>query len=310
MRFAFPEKNIDGENMKPSKYIMQFNRRPGRLGSFLRAMYPSRGLQASGMPDIRAEWREPTADNHSQEDFRRLAGLDVQTGNPADQLFMQTMTFPLQFAILSHRVFPVPIWRMLQTRNRMLSHRSPGRDAPLEISGRAADWRVLEKGLEVDIHIEVCSGGKPAWEGWITFFSRGRFSGNGRPVAQESPTTAQPQKQDWEGGSCLKWNAPVDGGREFSRLSGDGNPLHTWGWYARRMGWRGATLHPHRLAAQCLDRLGSSGQADSGQIELWFKGPVYYGAPLEMKHKEQDGVKTFALWADNEPRPVILGRLR
>ena len=100
--------------------------------------------------------------------------------------------------------------------------------------------------------------------------------------------------------------ASADGGWRYGRLSGDYNPLHWSGAYARRHGFGGAFLHPQRVLGQCLARLGARGATD---LEAWIKGPVFYGAEVEMRSDaDADGIR-FALHVEDDARPAFVGRV-
>jgi hypothetical protein len=140
----------------------------------LRALLPSSGLdRAGGYPPIRAVWRR------YRVDARHLAALLDLTGLRGDEdlpmLAPHVFGFPLQMVILTHRAFPLPIWRALQIRNHLLQHRAIPRDAELDLETRLARLRVLDKGAEVDLHTEVRSGDHLVWESLNTFYYRGRF---------------------------------------------------------------------------------------------------------------------------------------
>lgn len=276
---------------------LDFRARPSALAFLLRAARPSPGLR-KGVPAISAHWRH-RADAAELARFHALSGLPE--GDGLSLLYPHTIGFPLHMAILGHPAFPLPIWRMLQIRNRIVQHAPLPRGAELDITVRVAGHRILEKGAEFDLHAVMRTGGAVAWEGLSTFYARGRF---GEPTA-----SAVPQAPKVSPGDTAHWRMPAGGGWRFGALSGDFNPLHLWSGYARRFGFAQAFFHPQRVLGQCLARLSSIARWPQ-RLDVWIKGPVFYGAPVTL-HREAgaDGTR-FALHVNGDARPAIVGHLR
>jgi acyl dehydratase len=102
---------------------------------------------------------------------------------------------------------------------------------------------------------------------------------------------------------------PSAGGWVFARLTGDYNGIHQWRWYARRFGFPAAFLHPQRVAGMCLAKLHGP-DSDAQTLDLWIKGPLFYGANvlLQAAHGE-DGLR-FGLSLDGDPRAALAGNWR
>src|SRR5581483_3844858 len=144
-----------------------------------------------------------------------------------------TIGFRLHMALLTRRVFPIPIWRMLQIRNRLVQHRPIARAAVLDFETRIAAHRVLAKGLEVDLYTRVTADGRFAWEGLTTFYARGQF---GEPNADAPPAPAP--AVDAPPGP--PWRIPAGAALRFAQLTGDYNGLHLSDRYAGWFGYRSA----------------------------------------------------------------------
>lgn len=267
-----------------------------------RALWPSAGFgDGSRLPAIAVRWRQHRAEPEEITAFARLSGLRGDQAAHLPFLYPHTIAFPLQMVVLTHPRFPVPIWRVLQVRNRLVQHRRLGRDESFDIQTRTSAHRILDKGMEVDLQTTMVACGEVVWECTNTFYARGRFG---------TPTSAAVQPTPEAGGEIVdRWVAPREGGRRFGRLTGDYNGLHLFGWYARRLGFARAFLHPQRVLGQCLDRLLAGAEPESPQLEAWLKGPVFYGAPVELRARNSDGAIVFALTVEGESRPAIVGRL-
>ena len=295
---------------------LDYRARPSALAFMARAVRPSPGLKR-GVPAIAARWRH-RPDTAEVARFHALSGLPESETLPL--LYPHTIAFPLHMAILTQPAFPLPIWRMLQVRNRIVQRAPLARGAELDIAVSIAGHRILEKGAEFDMHAVVRQDGAVAWESLNTFYSRGRF---GAPttdaVVPEAPklvsveanarvegVTTEPKVSP---GDTAQWRMPDGGGWRYGGLSGDFNPLHWSSGYARKHGFAQAFFHPQRVLGQCLARL----PHDTGlplRLDAWLKGPVFYGAPVTMRSEAGSDGTRFALHVNEDERPAIVGHLR
>jgi hypothetical protein len=283
---------------------LDYRARPSALAFMARAVRPSPGLR-KGVPAISASWRHrPDAAELSR--FHALSGLPE--GETLPLLYPHTIGFPLHMTILTQPAFPLPIWRMLQIRNRIVQHAPLPRDAELDITVSIAGHRILDKGAEFDMHAVVRTGEAVAWESLNTFYARGRF---GAPTADSVPeapklVTLEPKVSP---GDTASWHMPAGGGWHYGGLSGDYNPLHLWSGYARKHGFARAFFHPQRVLGQCLAKLPQPASALPLRLDAWLKGPVFYGEPVSMHREAVPGGTAFALHVNEDRRPAIVGRL-
>ncbi|MBI3371397.1 MAG: acyl dehydratase [Betaproteobacteria bacterium] len=282
--------------------LQEFDRPPSALRYMTLAFWPSPGLRPGApFPSIVMRWRGYRATARDIDRFCSSSGVPASEDLPF--LFPHVIGFRLQMALLTHPAFPVPIWRMLQIRNHLRQHRAIGRNAVLELEASVAGHRVLEKGLEVDVHCGVREAGELAWEGTNTFYARGSFGapGNASPLAS-APTV--------NGDEAGRWRTSPDGALRFGALTGDYNGIHLSDPYARLFGFKRAFLHPQRVLAQCLARLSAAPAAHPRRLDAWLKGPVPYAveASLRTSRAGTDEV-LFALTTDQDERPAIIGRL-
>lgn len=263
-----------------------------------RAVLPSPGLRA-GVPRLEARWYRWRARPRDLDAFCALAG--IETGPELPFLYLQVTGFRLQMALLTQPRFPLPIWTVLQVRNRLLQHRPIARAAALDLETVVSGHRLLDKGLEVDLHLVARDREAIQWESVNTFYVRGRFGAAGVP----SPFAAAPRV---DGPVLAAWKMPANGRLRYGALTGDYNGVHLSDWYARRLGFTAAFLHPQRVLAQCLARLPASGIPR--RLDAWLKGPVPYGVGVTLRGAP-DGPENsvFALTVEGSGRPAIVARL-
>lgn len=281
--------------------LLEFQARPSATVYMAGALIPSPGFaHAAGMPAMAAQWRGHRADGRELRDFLALSGLPESAHLPL--LYPHTISFPLQMAVLTHPRFPVPIWRVLQVRNRLLQLLPLEKDMPLDLLVSVAGRRILDMGAEVDLRVEAKANGQTAWEAVNTFYVRGRFG---------PPTGAQPPPAPASGENVVAtWHMPMGGGSRFGKLSGDYNPIHLIDWYARRHGFRRALFHPQRVLGQCLARLPAFEPALPLRLDAWLKGPVYYASQVTLRATRNASGSIFGLNMHDEARPAIVGQLR
>ncbi len=284
----------------PEALRIELHRRPSTLGNMTRALYPSAGLAKAGrFPSIVVSWRQHRVDRRHLDRFLGLTGLEA--GGHLPLLFPHVVSFPLQMTILTHPMFPVPIWGALQIRNHLLQHRRITTGEVLEIETRVAGQRFLEKGAEVDLHCAVRSGAAVVWESLNTSYYRGRFG----PPGEASTLARSPEGM---GEVYARWRMPSGTGRRFGGLTGDYNGIHLWSWYARLFGFKGAFLHPQLSLGLCMAHLAGREDQEVQCLDAWLKGPVYYGSAVTLRAAVSESDRIFALLADEDERPRIVGR--
>ncbi|WP_322517676.1 acyl dehydratase [Rhodopseudomonas palustris] len=276
----------------------------------LGALWPSPGWNAKdGFPEFSFIWRDYRIDRQALGVLQRLAGGDDAATTERLLLLAPHVTgFRLTLAMLMHPRWPLPIWRALQLRNRLIRRGEIKVAYPSDLIARATAWRVHDKGIELDIHAQLLQGDDCPWESITTFYYRGRFAplfvhgaAEGAAFASPSVDATLPPVAHWnvEGHRRLRW----------ARLTGDANPLHLLDAYAQRTGFAAASAHPQRIAAQCLGHLAQP-QKPPQQLDLWLKGPVYYGRAVTLRQAAGDDGDAFALWVDGDERPAMVGVMR
>jgi hypothetical protein len=278
---------------------LTFTRPPSVAAYMWRAFHRAPGLaQAGSAPAVGARWLGHRPDPAALARLRRLTGLGEARTLPI--LYPHVVGFRLVLAVLTHPAVPVSIWNSLGVRTHLLLRQPVPVDTALDFETRVAGLRILEKGAELDLHTTAGAQGEVLWESLNTFYYRGRHGAAGAP----SPLAAAPEAGGTE---VARWTAGGTGWA-MGRLTGDFNPVHWSGRYARRSGFQGSFHHPPTVVGQCLARLAPPDPAGPARLDWWAKGPVYHGAQVSLLAREEDGGAAFALFAEGDPRPAILGR--
>ncbi|MCL4715588.1 MAG: hypothetical protein KJZ75_11830 [Hyphomonadaceae bacterium] len=246
---------------------------------------------------LSARWNSCRASQRQLVDFSALTGLN--TGSHLPLLLPQVLGFRLNMAVLTHPRFPLPIWNALQIRNDITQHEPMPADADYVVETSSQPPRILPKGLEIDLRTTFESDGKLLWEGVNTFYYRGQFG----PAEQRAAGAASPTAPTSE---IARWNSPTGGRMAMARLTGDYNGIHLSDAYARAFGFTRAFPHPQLAAAHCMTRLAPA-DAWPQRLRLWLKGQAPYGAELRLRANLTSQQATFALFYENDARPIMLG---
>lgn len=284
------------------RIVESYRQAPSAPKFMARAFRRSRGLAARAtIPRIEVEWNGWRLEPAQLDAFRRSTGLGADEGMPL--LFPHVAGFRLQMALLTHPAYPLPVWTVLQVRNRLVRHVHVDPGEKLDLRTCVGEQRIVERGIEVDLISRAMRGPACCWEGRTTFFHRGRF-GQADPAGH---TVALPDLS--RAAPVARFGMPARSGWGFGRLTGDYNGIHCWNWYARRLGFRGAFAHSQRVAGMCLARLPAPG-TQAQTLDLWIKGPVFYGAEVVLNAANvQDGLG-FGLSLQGDSRSALIGHWR
>jgi acyl dehydratase len=291
--------------------ILTYRSAPSALNFMVKAFLPTSGWQAErGFPDLRLAWSGFRIDADATQNIRKITCDDTPLSPEKLALLAPgILGFRLLMVMVTHRRWPLPIWNALQTRNRFILHRPIAAGDSFDLNISVAGWRVLEKGLEVDLHTRLVQGDDCAWESIVTFYYRGRFGaplqhGTALGAAADAPSVSeQGDRQTWRVNGDNRW--------QFGALTGDYNGIHQWDAYARRLGFRKAFAHPQRIAAQCLAHLPMPNTLPL-HLDLWLRGPVFYNSEITLiteRPADGNGIN-FAVKLSGDERPAMIGSQR
>lgn len=279
--------------------LERHQRAPSAFAFMAQALLPSPGLAQDGaVPHIIQRWEGLRIEADHLAKFRRASGLGDEEG--VSVLYPHVLGFRLQMALLTHRAYPLPIWNALQIRNRLVRHRHFHPGERLDLETRIGAHRIVDKGIEIDLHSRLMRESECCWESQVTYFYRGRFGSPAADRSAQAPTLSQAPVIE-------HFRMPQGGGWHFGTLSGDYNGIHWAKWYARRLGFRAAFPHPQRVAGMCMARLRGP-QSEAQILDLWIKGPVFYGASVNLSAATNSGGVEFGLSLDGDHRVALLGR--
>ncbi|MBI5265153.1 MAG: hypothetical protein HY852_25445 [Bradyrhizobium sp.] len=279
-----------------TRVIVEHRRPPSAFAFMARAFLRSPRLpKQPELPDLVERWTGVRIGGEHEARFREATGREAGC-----VLYPHVLGFRLQLAVLTHPAFPLPLWNALQIRNRLVRHLPLDRNAEYAFETSIGGRRVVEKGLEVDLHTRLSPGGDCDWESVVTYFYRGRFD---QPSAPVTP----PASPDLSAASTVAaFRTPKSGGLAFGGLTGDYNGIHLWSPYARGFGFKSAFMHPQRAVGLCLAHL-EIPEREAGALALWIKGPIFYDTDVILSAVQEPDNMHFGLSLAGDPRHAIVG---
>jgi hypothetical protein len=250
------------------------------------------------VPKIKAVWEDVKIDSDHLKDFGEACGLPPH-GEFLYSLYPLTLIYPLVLRVLGHKKAPLSVFRMLNTRLQVTSHRRIGPDEPLRIICETRSLRIVPKGLELDLISAVRTDHETLWESLHTFYYRGEF-GEWNPSHFDQPellTISEPK-------TLASWYLPDGVGFRFARISGDSNGIHYSSSYARRYGFRRDFAQPLLILTKSLSCFSDLDPSRFRLLAL-FKGPAYYKSNISLKGVSSGEGIRFDIYCEDNPRPSL-----
>lgn len=245
---------------------------PGMGPAFARALLPSRAKPVE-LPGHTVMVTDHRQDLSRLAEYARVCGFTLRDSVPPT--WLHVLTFALQVALLSSRESTIQLVGVVHVANRMRLRRPVAAGERLQLLVHADNLRPQRRGALVDLVSQVRVADEAVWDGVSTYLARG-VSTPGEPA----PTP----KLDVESTTpTAVWRLPADLGRQYRRVSGDPNPIHTHRLAAKAFGFERPIIHgmwTHaRLLAALENRLPAAYQVSAQFTRpILLPGTVGFGA--------------------------------
>ena len=286
-----------------SKYPIQLDlkKSPSSLKTLWQAWKSQKHTYKPGqtVPNIELSGTKISIDPKHWAAFNQICG--DQNTEHVSLLYPFTIVYPYILRVLSHKDIPLSIFRSLNTRNQLTMAQPIDINDTLDVRIRLSNYRVVEKGIEVDATASIYKNNGLAWENVLTYYYRGNYG--------EADDSNKPPRPDpvQNGQVSAQFRIKAKNGFRFARLTGDTNGIHYNSLYARMLGFKGAFSQPIRVVSKCLQNLPINGLKMPARLELFYKGPIYYNHLLTLKHVSQNKSFRFDLYSEGDDRPSICG---
>jgi acyl dehydratase len=231
-----------------------------RLGPSYRAAAVGalRRSRPAAIPDAELRLADASIDVDHLAAYGRVCGFRLT--NEVPPTYPHVLAFPLAMALMTRRDFPFPLLGLVHVASRIETL------APLRVTDRpglrvrAAALGPHPRGRQLDVVTEATLDGECVWREHSTYLHRGKKTGK-----TDSATTPA--------GGTAKWIVPASVGRNYAKISGDRNPIHTSRLGARLFGFPRRIAHGMWSAARCLAAL-EGRLPDAATIEIRFQRPL------------------------------------
>jgi len=283
---------------------VELSKAPGTRAVFVRAatrLVPGRAGRGDTLPDVDLVLRGVTVDRRKLADYNRVCGFRLTDTLPAT--YPHILAFPVAMQLMTAPEFPIPLVGLVHLANRITVHRPIDTGESLDLSVRAAHLRPHDRGRQVDVVATASVGDEVVWQGTSTYLSKERAApGGDRRGTGERPTPPAASAQ---------WRVEPRVGRDYARVSGDHNPIHTSRLGARLFGFRRPIAHGMWSMARCLAAL-EGRLPEAYTVDVAFKLPLPLASTVAFSATPGDGTPawTFALHNARSDKPHLAGSVR
>jgi hypothetical protein len=251
--------------------------------------------RADRLPDQELVVRGVTVDRDHLTGYDRVCGFRLADALPPT--YPHVLAFPLALRLMSAPEFPLPLVGLVHVANRITVHRRIDAAESLDLSVRAVDLRPHDRGRQFDVLCTASVGTEVVWRGVSTYLRRERGGAErARQERGEHPVPPAP--------SAL-WRVPPRVGRDYARVSGDRNPIHTSRIAARLFGFTRPIAHGMWSKARCLAAL-EGRLPDAYEVEVAFKLPLPLPGTVAFNAAP---AWTFGLHDAKRGRPYLVGEV-
>ena len=283
---------------------LNFHKKPSMIFTILQAFLgrSSTFNAQDHIPIITAVQKGIVPDKKQLARFNRVCQIENFSKFPL--IYPLTYIYPLVQVILARKEAPLSMFVVLNSRMQIIQHRHIGLNEKFDVYCELDHYRILEKGMEVDIRSTIKIGTETVWENTQSFYYRGKFG-----VPDSSFT--QPQFEPIaDAPEVARWFLPGNIGYSFAGISGDGNPIHYLRPYARFMGFKRDFAQPILVLAGSLERLLKDSSEQSFCLDIAVKGQLYYENNVILKSAFASGIKRFDIYEEGNLRPCICGTFK
>lgn len=218
----------------------------------------------------------PPRDASLVRDYIKHVGGDLEAyGNTLPPHLFPQWGFPLLAQTIAGT--PYPLSKVLNGGARIEIHKPLPADEPLEC--RAQLVEIDDNGRRAILKQKLITGTKSAPEALVCYVNGlvmlKRGDGDGgekKEVKKERPTIPDNARE------IARWKLPKNAGLHFAILTGDFNPIHWVGPYAKMSGFRGVILHGFGTLARTIESMNKELWAGDvrrlSTIEARFVRPV------------------------------------
>jgi acyl dehydratase len=271
---------------------------PGMGTLLAKALLPSFDRGRARVPERTVAVDGLRQDQDRLADYDRVCGFRLSDEVPPT--WLHVLTFPLHVHLLSGGDSTVRLAGVVHVTNSMRLHRPVGVAERLDLAVRVTNLRPHRRGALLDLIGEVRVADELVWDGVTTYLAPGATVPGTPEATERQPFEQRPP--------IAVWRLPAGLGRDYRRVAGDPNPIHTSRLAAKAFGFARPIIHgmwTHaRLLAALTPRL-----PDTYAVEVAFTRPILLPAKVgAWWHPDADGWRAAVATPDGA-KPYLLASL-
>lgn len=232
-------------------------------------------------------------------EYRAVCGL---TAGPLPILFPQILAEPLHLALASHPEMPLPAMGLVHVRQSVAQVRPILEGEEVSISCWLEGQRPARRGIEADIHTALRDEDNTViWRGVSTVLSK---HGPGDGLKRQ-----QPEQPPLRVTRSAAWAVPSSQGRQYARVSGDWNPIHTTALTAKLFGFKRAIAHGMWTLARALGELDEDLPTENVGVTASFRRPVFLPSRVLFESGDRGDALGFEVREAKSGRVCISGEI-
>jgi len=304
--------------------VKQLNKMPKASASLLRFLWP-RARKIEPLEEFKGGALRVSGFQIDRKEYSRYQEVcELDTHNPLSILYPQVIVSPLQLALLSDKSFPLSMLGAVHRHNRIIQTSNIDLADTLDLCVTMFEYRVLAKGVEIELLNEVRVKGCLVWRSLSTFYVRGDFGAAEDhaqvPLGMDDLSSFSKQGPE-------NWYLDPDRGWRYARITSDYNPIHISRLAAKAFGFERDLAHGFFVFARCLEAAkGAETKAiydyltvpeRSVELVVEFRGPNYFDRGMsvyfERQRQEEGGYRYSHIRLDTfcagNPRPTLCSEI-
>lgn len=238
-------------------------------------------------------------------DYDRVCGFALRDHVPPT--WLHVLTFPLHVHLLGGPDSTIRLPGSVHVSNRMRLHRPVGGTEVLDAAVRIENLRPHRRGAQLDVISEIWVGDELVWEGVSTYLAPKALV-DGAPDATVSTGSTNDGALAPEH-PIATWRLPADLGRDYRRVSGDPNPIHTSRLAARAFGFARPIVHGMWTHARLLAAL-EPRLPGAYTVEAAFARPILLPAEVGAWWQQDANGWLAAVTTPDGAKPYLVASVR
>ena len=272
----------------------------------MRALARKQGeLTGSAVHEVAFSMKGVTFDQGRLELYRKVCGY-TQGGKHLPITCLESLFVGPLARLITCKDFPLSPAALIHTGQTIIQYRQIPPETALDLHCRTSCLVQTEKGIVLDVLLEVFSRKELLWQGTATLLSRAKTSVASRSGEKKSRVDYALQKQE-------TIRVHKDTGRRYARASGDYNPHHLYAFTARALRYSRPIAHGMWSLARCMASIERDINLSMPcTVKAAFKLPVLMPAAVHLNYgRDADGkVLSFNLIDSKSGAPHVIGQLQ